>query len=276
MSLHASCYGRFDWAATLARAAEFVRSYNTGVTLRQLFYRLVAAGLLENTQNAYKALSSHTAQARRQGRFPALLDRTRSIHRHATFAGVQDARDWLSEIYRRDRTEGQDVSVYLGVEKNGIVEQLRAWFGDLGVPVLALGGYSSQSYVDEVAADVSESGRPAVLLYAGDFDPSGEDIDRDFCARAGCFDRVVRVALTADQVREHDLPPQPGKATDSRAGRFVARHGALVQVELDALPPDVLRSLYQDALAPWWDVSAFDEAVARERAERTELAQRAA
>jgi len=189
---------------------------------------------------------------------------------------VQDARDWLSEIYRRDRTEGQDVSVYLGVEKNGIVEQLRAWFGDLGVPVLALGGYSSQSYVDEVAADVSESGRPAVLLYAGDFDPSGEDIDRDFCARAGCFDRVVRVALTADQVREHDLPPQPGKATDSRAGRFVARHGALVQVELDALPPDVLRSLYQDALAPWWDVSAFDEAVARERAERTELAQRAA
>ena len=55
MSLHASCYGRFDWAATLARAAEFVRSYNTGVTLRQLFYRLVAAGLLENTQNAYKA-----------------------------------------------------------------------------------------------------------------------------------------------------------------------------------------------------------------------------
>ena len=48
----------------------------------------------------------------------------------------------------------QTVSLYLGVEKAGIVEQLQEWFGDLGVPVLALGGYGSQTYVDEVVADV--------------------------------------------------------------------------------------------------------------------------
>ena len=34
---------RRDWSAILARAGEIVRSYDTGVTLRQLFYRLVAA-----------------------------------------------------------------------------------------------------------------------------------------------------------------------------------------------------------------------------------------
>lgn len=264
--------GRIDWGAVLARAAVIVDSYDTGVTLRQLFYRLVAAGLLDNTTNAYKMLSSRTAQARRLHRFPALIDRTRSIHRDITFTGVWDASNWLADIYRRDRTEGQDVSIYLGVEKNGIVEQLRAWFGHFGLPILALGGYSSQSYVAEVVADVSESGRPAVLLYAGDHDPSGEDIDRDFCARTGCFDRVVRVALTYEQVREYDLPPQPGKSTDSRAGGFMARHGELVQVELDALPPEVLRSLYETALAPWWDVSAYREVLAREREERASLA----
>jgi len=32
------------------------------------------------------------------------------------------------------------VRLYLGVEKNGLVEQLRGWFDDLGIPVLALGG----------------------------------------------------------------------------------------------------------------------------------------
>jgi hypothetical protein len=40
-----------------------------------------------------------------------------------------------------------------------------------------------------------------------------------------------------------------GKATDSRAAAFKARHGRLVQVELEALAPDDLRQLFEDALA---------------------------
>jgi predicted DNA-binding transcriptional regulator AlpA len=65
------------------------------------------------------------------------------------------------------------------------------------VPVLALGGYGSQTYVDNVFADVQANGRPAVLLYAGDHDPSGEDIDRDFTTRTNCWTAVRRVALTS-------------------------------------------------------------------------------
>lgn len=263
---------RTDWTGVLAAAVRIVDSYtDTSVTLRQLFYRLVAAEILPNTTTAYKTLSSRTAEARRAGAFPDLIDRTRTIHRYQTFTGADDARDYLRAIYRRDRTEGQDTSVYLGVEKAGIVAQLEAWYGDLGVPILALGGYSSQSYVQDVKADVSASGRPAVLLYAGDFDPSGEDIDRDFVARADCFAKVVRVALTAEQVAAYDLPPQPGKRADSRAAGFVARHGQLVQVELDALPPETLRGLYRDALAEFWDTSAHVDVLDREDAERAEL-----
>lgn len=48
-------------------------------------------------------------------------------------------------------------------------------------------------------------------IYAGDFDPSGEDIERDFLVRAACFAETVRVALDWDQVEEFDLPPQEGK-----------------------------------------------------------------
>jgi hypothetical protein len=259
---------RLDWNTILERAAAIVSDYDTGVTLRQLFYRLVAAELLPNTQGAYKALSSHTAEARRQGAFPDLIDRTRQIHRDVSFAGPEDARRFLFSLYRRDRTEGQAFSLYLGVEKNGIVEQLRSWFGDYGVPILALGGYSSQSYVQNVAADVGEQGRPAVLIYAGDFDPSGEDIDRDFLARTGCFLETVRVALTPEQVKDYELPPQPGKETDSRATGFVRRHGQLLQVELDALPPDVLHSLYQEAVAPYWDMSAYLTSLVKEKEDR--------
>ncbi len=123
---------------------------------------------------------------------------------------------------------------------------------------------SYDTYVDEVAADVRRQGRPAVLLYAGDHDPSGEDIDRDFEKRSACWDKVVRVALTASQVEAYHLPPNPGKATDSRAAGFIARHGALVQVELDALDPDDLRGLFTQAIEPFWDTSRYDVALARE------------
>lgn len=256
---------RIAWADVLNEAARIVSTYtDTSVTLRQLFYRLVAAELLPNTTTAYKTLSSRTAEARRAGAFPDLIDRTRQIHQYRSFDGPDEALDFLHQIYRRDRTEGQQTSLYLGVEKAGIVAQLQAWFGDLGVPILALGGYSSQSYVDMVHEDVSATGRPAVLLYAGDHDPSGEDIDRDFIARADCFAKVVRVALSAEQVTDYGLPPQPGKSTDSRSAGFVERHGRLVQVELDALPPTTLRDLYADTIGAFWDESAHQAALDRE------------
>jgi hypothetical protein len=260
-----------NWPELLTEAATIVESYDTSVTLRQLFYRLVSIAVLPNTTNAYKSLSRYTARARREGSFPALMDRTREIHRYQSFSGPDDARAWIARIYRRDRTEGQPFSLYLGVEKSGIVEQLQEWFGDLGIPVLALAGYGSQSYVDIVAADVLASERPAVLLYAGDHDPSGEDIDRDFVARTGCWDDVRRVALSAEQVDVYGLPPQPGKPADSRAAQFVARHGALVQVELDALPPETLRQLYSDAIADYWDDAAHSAAVDQEREDLAKL-----
>src|SRR5262245_23355334 len=109
-----------DWPTLLTA---IVRSYHTLVTLRQLFYRLVAALRLPNTTNAYKALSRHTAEARRCGTFPELMDRGRIIHRYRSFPDPTTATAWLRDIYRRDRTEGQPYSVYLAVEKAGIVAQ---------------------------------------------------------------------------------------------------------------------------------------------------------
>ena len=262
---------RVKWPDVLARAAEIVKGYDTRVTLRQLFYRLVSEKLLKNTQPAYSTLSRETAKARREGWFPELIDRTRTIHRYQAFEGPDDAIEWLARIYRRDRTEGQEVSIYLGVEKETMVAQLEAWFGDLGFPIVALKGYSSQSYVDEIAQEVNGDGRPAVLIYAGDLDPSGEDIDRDFLARTGCFETDRRIAVNMDQITTYNLPPAMGKATDSRAPGFQEKYGVLVQVELEALPPDVVQVLYQDAINEFWDKSTFDEAIALEEADRGKL-----
>jgi hypothetical protein len=265
---------RIRWGHVLDAARAIVESYDTPVTLRQLYYRLVASQLIPNVATAYKRLSALTAEARRDevDPFPDLIDRGRSVFEYRTFDAPRDALDYTARIYRRDRTEGQDVSLYLGVEKAGIVNQLDAWFGDLGVPVLALGGYASQSFADDVRYHVERQDRPGVLLYAGDHDPSGWDIPRDFIERTGCFRAVHRVALTPELIDAHDLPENVGKEDDSRAKAFVARFGRLVQVELDALPPDVLRGLFADAIEEYWDTSAFEAVLEREAAEREVLA----
>ncbi len=74
-----------------------------------------------------------------------------------------------------------------------------------------------------------------------------------------------------EQVETYNLPPQPGKAADSRSAAFVARHGTLVQVELDALAPDVLQGIYADAIAEWWDTSAYEAILDVEETDTDEL-----
>jgi hypothetical protein len=63
----------------------------------------------------------------------------------------------------------------------------------------------------------------------------------------------------------------PGKRTDTRAAGFIKRHGRLAQVELDALPPDVLRGLYAGALGEHMDMSVFEAQLRREKRDRKTL-----
>ncbi|MFI5614978.1 hypothetical protein [Amycolatopsis sp. NPDC051903] len=263
--------GRLDWAEVIEQARVVVASYAERVTLRQCFYRLVAAGAVPNTVAAYKRLSALTAAARRADTFPDLADHGREIARPLAFVDADDALGWLRRAYRRDRTAGQSTAIYLGVEKDALVSQLAAWYADLGLPVIALRGYGSQTIADLVRRDAQQGGRPAVLLYAGDYDPSGEDIERDFLARTRCWTHAERVALTPAQVTEFGLPPLPGKATDSRAAAFAAAHGHLIQVEVDALDPTDLHALFDDAIARWWNPQAYDEVLAAEARDRHRL-----
>jgi hypothetical protein len=281
------------WGRVLEHAARIVESYDTLVTLRQLFYRLIAATLIPNTASAYKTLSARTAAARRDGAFPDLIDNTRWIREYRTFTSPAAALRYTAAIYRRDRTDGQDVAVYLGVEKAGHIHQLDQWFGDYGVPILPLGGYASQTFVDDVRAHVARQRRPAALIYAGDFDASGIPIGRDFIARADCWDiEPVRVALNPREIDGYGLTRQRGKHTDANVAAFVREFGDValfdpadpyitdggrrylspVQVEMDALDPNDLRELFTGAINEFWDMSTYEAVLERETDERAALA----
>jgi hypothetical protein len=269
---------RTDWGSVLDRARAILAEYETGVTLRQLFYRLVADGSLRNVQTYYRRLSNVTAVARRAGTFPDLLDRTSRIERYLSFDGAGAAREHIRDVYRRDRTEGQEWSIYLGVEKAGISEQLADWFTKpFGIPHVALGGFASQTLCDHVRRDIERQGRPAVLVYAGDLDPSGMLIGEDFAGRVGTLDAVERVALSPEQVTEYALIKNPDPeaaakvARDPRAAAFRHRFGELVQYEVDALWPETLRDLYRTAIDDYWDEDIYRDVIGREAEEREAL-----
>lgn len=285
-----------NWKPIIDAARGIVNGYSYLITLRQLHYRLVMTpglGYL-NKDGFYKQLSSKTAELRRQGTFPTLQDQTREIYSPMSYDSPSQAVDYLARSYTRDRTEGQDYILYLAGEKATLLAQLRSWFASnyvdangnrlygpdddkaLGLPIILTRGYGSQSYLDEVGAHVEADGRKAVLIYAGDFDASGEDILRDFLARCNVWEEIEHIAVRPYQVDELSLPVAPGKALDSRAAGFIERHGELMQVEVEAIPPDTLRDLYQDALDRYWDADAFGAILAAEQADRERLREIAA
>ena len=240
--------------------------------------------MIANTRQDYSLLSRWTTEARDAGTFPDFIHNGRWIHRLTSFADPDEAHSWLTKLYRRDRTESADVAIYLGVEKAGLVAQLEEAFGDLGLPILPLGGWSSQTFRELVRREIVADSRPAVLIYAGDFDPAGDLIGDNFAEKVGAFAEVVRAGLNIDQLAGLPVSPFPReKLKHSLIPRFATKYGdrlealglpRLVQFELDALPPDQLRALYQAAADRYFDMSAYQRSLDQEAADIKELQER--
>ncbi|GGX47360.1 hypothetical protein [Streptomyces chryseus] len=110
----------------------------------------------------------------------------------------------------------------------------------------------------------------------GDFDCSGEDIERDWVQRTGCWSRVTRVLLTYDQMRAYGLPATEGKRGDRRWPGFARRYALdparPVQWEVEALEPDELQRLVLAAVDPYVDRAVLAQQIAREEEQRRTLA----
>jgi hypothetical protein len=77
-----------------------------------------------------------------------------------------------------------------------------------------------------------------------------------------------RVAVTEAQIAAWDLPTRPTKQTDSRAKGF-----GDISVELDAIEPNLLRAIVQDAIEGHLPQHQFEILKAAEQSERELLRQ---
>jgi hypothetical protein len=138
-----------------------------------------------------------------------------------------------------------------------------------GVGFRVMHGFSGATTIYDVAQD--DDGRQLIVLYVGDYDPSGmymseHDLPDRLAKYGGDHVTLERVALLQHHLDE--LPPFPAsdKRNDPRYRWFVDKFGTQCW-ELDALDPNELRALIDQAIKNEIDAEAWDRSICVEQAE---------
>jgi hypothetical protein len=169
------------------------------------------------------------------------------------------------------------------VEKEALAGVFASVCEDLKVVSFPNRGYTSVTLLKEASERFKEQQRKKVppqgkrksckILYFGDYDPSGQDIERNIRDKLNdTFNvsvEVERMALTREQIDKYQLPPQPAKQSDSRYESFVEEHGNMA-VELDALPPEELKQLIRDSVEKHFDEYHYNQNVLPKQEEERE------
>lgn len=266
----------------IEQAMDVLSQYDPGVlTIRALHYQLVSRGMTNDIQH-YKRVVAATGVARWDGRiaFDAFSDRERSMACKTDadpvfldaeiLAGKEQVKAWMNAYYR-NKWENQPFYPEVFIEKKALEGVFVRTCMKHGIALGACKGYPSLTFLHEASKRFIEAenrGQKPIIIYFGDYDPSGEDIPRAFkenLENLGCENvEVRRIALNEDQVIAWGLPPAPTKVTDSRSVHWEG----LGQVELDAVKPEKLMSLLEDAIADIFDESLYDELKDIEKVER--------
>lgn len=225
----------------IENSVEILSRYEPGVlTIRALHYQLVSIGMT-NTLQHYKRVVAAMEVARWDGLvdFEAFSDRDRAmcgetkaeptdLEEKQAEAKAQ-VRAWMRS-YSKNRWENQPYYPEILIEKKALegvfAKPCRNW----DIAVGACKGYPSLTFLYELSERMREAqshGKLPIILYFGDYDPSGEDIPRSIGENLEKFGiygvEIRRIALMEKQVIAWNLPPAPAKETDSRTGTISSR-----------------------------------------------------
>lgn len=258
--------------------------YSSGeLTLRGLHYQLVSIGMW-NDMKHYRKVVTAMIDARWDGEvdFEAFSDHDRSTIGFTNYeetevetssdAAKRQIKLWATS-YHKNRWENQAYYPEIFIEKKalqGVFESVcRRW----DVALNPCKGFPSLTFLNDAAkrfAEAEQNGFVPIMLYFGDYDPSGENIPKTIgenLERLGVVVEVRRIMLMKEQVLEWNLPLAPIKQGDSRTKNW----DGLGQVELDSVEPDKIRSLCTEALEEIMDSDLYDDLKEQEKTEKEEF-----
>jgi hypothetical protein len=266
-------------------ALAVLESYRTHwpLTCRQIYYRLIGAYGYPKTEDFYKKLCHHLANARRGSviDFDAIRDDGISTVSMQHFDDEEHFKRHvrlLGKRYKRNLLTTQPHHVEVWCEASGMIFQLAEVAHEYSIPVYSSSGFDSLTAKKELADRICKIDKPTIILHLGDYDPSGESIFNSAAEDVAAFvewDRTLattnvrfeRVALTAEQVREFKLPTAPAKVSDTRAKSWSGE-----TCQLEALPPDQIAGLLRKAIVRVTDALQLQQDRSRESVERVRIA----
>lgn len=264
----------------ISNSVEIVSQYEKGVlTIRGLHYQLVSIGMT-NTIRHYKRVVSALIHARWDGLidFDTFSDNDRemigttSYEETVLYDKTEEAKRqlelWMT-TYSKNKWENQIYYPEVFIEKKALQGVFAPICKELNVYLGACKGYPSLTFLHDAYIRFKaaiDSGKVPVILYFGDYDPSGDDIPRSMKENLWNFGVDIefrRIALVESQVDEMNLPYAPAKVGDSRTKKWKGKG----QVELDAIKPEMLQSMCRDSVMELFDSEKYDELLIEEESE---------
>lgn len=261
-----------------------VKSYNGNLTLRALHYRLVSIGMT-NDMSHYRKVVTAMISARWDGllNFYDFLDHERetigftdykntNVDDKVTSAKKQ-IKLWATS-YSKNRWENQPYYPEVFIEKKALQGVFESPCYKWDIALNPCKGYPSLTFLYDAKERFETAlynGKKPIILYFGDYDPSGENIPEtilDNINKMGLEDiELRRIALMEHQVIAWNLPPAPTKLTDTRSINW----DGLGQVELDAVEPKKIVELCEEAIKDIFDFDLYDELLEKEEIEKGEF-----
>jgi hypothetical protein len=252
------------------------------LSLRQLYYQLVARDYIRNSNKSYKNTGDLVKNARLAGLMDwnMIEDRNRGTHANSHWDSPAAILKSAAYSFHMDRWVGQSNYVEVLVEKDALSGILLPVCRELDVMFTANKGYTSSSAMYEASKRIwreAAQSKSIHIIYLGNHDPSGTDMTRDIRERFKLFTReqvdfeIHRLALNYDQVEMWNPPENPAKKSDSRYQGYADEYGES-SWELDAVEPAILAGLVRDQIeALIDDVETWDQVKEKEEGYTNQL-----
>jgi hypothetical protein len=246
------------------------------ITGRGIGYKLFSASLiLSKSRNDMQAVYRLLKEAREEGIIPWgwIVDETRELEIVSTWSNPAAFVRRVARSYRRDFWQQQPVRIVVWSEKGTVRGLLQPVLDEYGVGFLPVHGFTSATKINDIVQD--DDGRPLIILYIGDYDPSGlwmseRDIPERLQRYGGNHVSIKRIALLREDCELLGRKPAfnvKEKKKDPRAPWFRKNYGQLCW-ELDAMDPDDLRSRVEDEINKYIEPEAWERCRVVDEAER--------
>ncbi len=248
-------------------AVDELRSEYPTVTVRQAFYALTVRQVVEKTENGYRQVQRQILNMRREGVLPwsFIADATRWQRKPESYDGVDDVLSSVASTYRRNLWRAQSVRVEVWLEKDALAAVVAGATELWDVPLMVSRGQSSDTFcygAAQAAREASEHGIRTHVFALYDADRSGRVAAEKVREKLHTYSGGVPIAfellaVTDEQIEAWSLPTRPAK-----------ENAAEIAVELDAIPPDRLVALVDEAIRGLVDPVAWSVEQAYEASER--------